>query len=76
MHGGHVIEAESADELFTLIAASVDALRRLAEPPLTTAMAVARLKRALPDPLRRIELRDLILDHVSDLVASLAVAEP
>jgi hypothetical protein len=75
-HGGHVIQAESADELFTLIAASVDALTRLAEPPLTTAMAVTRLKRALPDPLRRIELCDLILDHVSDLVDALADAEP
>ena len=61
-HDGHVITAESADELFTSIAASVDALTRLAEPPLTTAMAVARLKRALQDPLRRIELRDMVMD--------------
>lgn len=30
-HGGHVIQAESADELFTSLAASVDALTRLAE---------------------------------------------
>jgi hypothetical protein len=75
-HGGHVIQAESADELFTSLAASVEALARLAEPPLTTAMAVARLKRALPNPLRRIELRDLILDHTRDLADALFAAQP
>jgi hypothetical protein len=75
-HGGHVVTAASADDLFKSISASVDALARLAETPLTTAMAVARLKRALPDPLRRIELRDMILDHTSNLAASLIAAEP
>ena len=59
-HGGHVIQSDSADALFTDLLASIEALQRLAEPPLTTAMAVARLKRALPDPLRRIELDDLL----------------
>jgi hypothetical protein len=72
-HGGHVITAESADELFTSMSASVDALTRLAEPPLTTAMAVTRLKRALPDALRRIELRDLIRGYTKDLATALAV---
>ena len=76
MHGGHVIQSTSADDLFTQLASSVSALTRLAEPPLTTAMAVTRLKRALPDPLRRIELRDLILEHVKGLVKTLADAEP
>jgi hypothetical protein len=71
-NGGHIITADSADDLFTSISASVDALTRLAEPPLTTAMAIARLKRALPDPLRRIELHDVILDRVDDTFSSLA----
>ncbi|WP_205634669.1 hypothetical protein, partial [Mycolicibacter kumamotonensis] len=69
--GGQVIEAASADELFVDLSASLDALTRLAEPPLTTAMAVSRLKRALPDPIRRIELRDLILDYTADLAKTL-----
>ena len=64
LHGGHVVTAAHADDLFTSLASSIEALTRLAEPPLTTAMSIARLKRALPDPLRRIELRDLIVDHV------------
>ena len=75
-HGGHVIESESADQLFTDLLASIDALQRLAEPPLTTAMAIARLKRALTDPLRRIELRDMILDKVGELSRTLAGAAP
>jgi hypothetical protein len=75
-HGGHVIQAASADDLFSDLAASVNALTRLAEPPLTTAMATARLMRALPDPVRRIELNDLITDSVSQLVTALAEAQP
>lgn len=75
-HGGQVIASASADELFTELMESVDSLQRLAQPPLTTAMAIARLKRILPDPLRRIELRDLILDGVKQVASSLAGAAP
>lgn len=71
-HGGHIVESESADALFTDLLASIEALQRLAEPPLTTAMAVARLKRALPDPLRRIELHDLVMSSADPAVRSLA----
>ena len=70
--GGHVVEAQNADQLFVSLASSVQALQRLAEPPLETAMAVARLKRALPDPVRRIELQDLIDDKVNAAITSLA----
>jgi hypothetical protein len=72
-HDGHVIETESADELFKELLSDVEALEKLAEPPLTTAMAVARLKRALPDPIRRIELRDLIRGRAENATASLPV---
>ena len=34
------------------------------EPPLTTAMAVARLKRYLPNPVLRIDLHDLVMSKV------------
>lgn len=69
---GHTITAGSADELFTDLAARVDALDRLAQPPLSTAMAVARLKRYLPDPVRRIELHDLVMDATERAVSSVA----
>jgi hypothetical protein len=62
-HRGQVVAAASADDLFGRLAASIEALDRLTEPPLTTAMAVARLKRYLPDPVRRIDLYDLVMDH-------------
>jgi hypothetical protein len=58
---GHTIHALSADDLFRDLLASVEALDRLAEPPLTTAMAVARLKRYLPNPIHRIDLHDLVM---------------
>lgn len=74
-HRGHVIQAPSADELFGGLLASVDALDRLAEPPMTTAMAVARLKRYLPDPVRRIDLHDLVTDRV-DAVADQTAKQP
>lgn len=61
-HCGAVIPAASADALFSGLLERVDALERLAEPPLTTALAVARLKRYLPDPVRRIDLYDLVMD--------------
>ena len=66
--GGHIVESESADELFTNLFASVEALQRLAEPPLTTAIAVARLKRALLDPVKRIEVHDLVMGRVDTVL--------
>lgn len=72
MHQGNIINAESADELFKDLAASVEALEKLAEPPLTTAMAVTRVKRCLPDPVRRIELHDLVMDSVDRVANTIA----
>lgn len=72
---GAVIPADGADEMFTQVLANVESLERLAEPPLTAAMAVARLKRYLPDPIRRIELHDLVMSRV-DRVATSIEAQP
>jgi hypothetical protein len=72
VHRGNRIEAGSADELFADLSASVEALAELAEPPLTTAMAVARLKRCLPDPVRRIELHDLVMGSAEQIAVSVA----
>jgi len=74
LHGVHVVTAVSADELFTRLSGSIHALERLAEPPLTTAIALVRLKRFLPDPVRRIDLHDLVMGKTQEAVeASLAI---
>lgn len=64
---GEVLTAASADELFGKLVASIEALDRLTEAPLTTAMAVTRLKRYLPDPVRRIDLHDLVMQQVEQV---------
>nr|QJS06342.1 SIR2-like domain-containing protein [Cryobacterium sp.] len=62
-----VIPSTSADELFSGLVDRVDALERLKEAPLSTAVAVARLKRYLPDPRRHIDLEELVFAAVDDL---------
>ncbi len=69
---GLAIPSAGADELFTDLVGSIDALNRLAQPPLTTAMALARLKRCLPDPVRRIDLHDLLMDAADNVATSIA----
>jgi hypothetical protein len=61
---GLVIESAPAESFFPEIVDQLQALDVLADPPLTTALAVTRLKRFLPDPLRRIDLEDLVLGEV------------
>lgn len=69
---GQVIGVANADELFCELLHSVEALERLAEPPLSTAMAVARLKRYLPNPIRRIDLHDLVMNATEHVVQYIA----
>ncbi len=66
---GQTIDSPNADEMFADLLASLDALERLAAPPLTTAMAVARLKQYLPDPVRRIDLHDLVMNTVTEVAS-------
>lgn len=70
--GGQTIDRPSADDMFADLLASLDALERLAAPPLTTAMAIARLKQYLPDPVRHIDLYDLVIGAADDLAARIA----
>lgn len=72
---GRVIEASGADAMFEDLLGSVEALDRLSQPPLTTAMAVERLKRYMPDPVRRIDLHDLIMDAAVETASRIA-AQP
>ena len=56
-----VVPITDADQFFEDLADKVSALDDMrASPPLTTALAVAELKRFLPDPVQRIRLHDLV----------------
>ncbi|GAA1380722.1 SIR2 family protein [Luteococcus sanguinis] len=72
---GTMVPAAGADELFTELASNLTTLDKLAEPPLTTAMAVGRLKRYLPNPVHRIDLHDLVMAAV-DRAGEAARAQP
>ncbi len=66
-HDAVVIDGKNADELFTGLVSRVEALDRLTTAPITRDVAVVQLKRALPDPLRRIELFDLVDQAVTQI---------
>lgn len=64
----------TADRLFNDLAGSVEAIDQLREDTLSRDVAVTRLKRALADPTRQIEVHDLLdravhqaLDHLGSL---------
>lgn len=75
---GKILESPSADRMFTDLDDSLVALERLQVPRLTTDMAVAKLKRFLPDPVHRIDLHDLVIgeaDRVMDWLESSNIPE-
>ncbi|MBM7460754.1 SIR2 family protein [Rhodococcus coprophilus] len=57
---GATIEIQDADSFLRALADQLEILDRMANPPLTRDMAIGQLKRYLPDPLRRLDLRDLL----------------
>lgn len=64
-----VIEIESADQFFDAVAEKVKTLETFRQPhPLSTAVAVATMKRYLPSSENRIRLHDLIDDECVRLV--------
>jgi hypothetical protein len=69
--GINIVPAADADELFTGLLSSVEALDRLAEPPLSTAIALQRLKRYIPNPVHRIDLHDLMLTRIEPIAAAI-----
>lgn len=63
----------TSDASFDSLAAAVTALSDVADrEPQDTAIAVARLKRYLPDPIHRIRLEDLINDETEALIEQVA----
>jgi hypothetical protein len=71
-HRALVIEDAAANQFFPDLDGRVEALEALAAPPLSTAMAVARLKRSLPDPTRHIEVRDLFETEIGKIRSYIA----
>jgi hypothetical protein len=67
-HSAAVMDGVTADELFTDLESRIEALDRMTVAPVTRDTAVAQLKRYLPDPVHRIELRDLIDQTVTQVV--------
>ncbi|MCW2295353.1 SIR2 family protein [Rhodococcus erythropolis] len=61
---GTVVPIDGADTFFGHLADRLDVLDRMTSPPLTLDLAIGQLKRYLPDPARRIDLRDLFDDEI------------
>ncbi len=70
-HGAVALHGLTADDLFAGLLSRLEALDQLAEQPITANIAVQRLKRALPDPARRIELSDLVSRQIQRLVSQI-----
>lgn len=76
-HTATLIPGMTADEFFPDLVRRLEALDRLADAPVTREMAIARLKRSLPDPVRRIDLFDLfdLVDQTTGQVLDCATPE-
>lgn len=57
--GDFLVEDAGADEFFTDLVSRVQAIDNLAETPVSLSIKVARLRRALPDPVKHLEVRAL-----------------
>lgn len=69
--GGILIRSSDADSFFSTLTEQVQALEEFSAPhPLSSAAAVATLKRYLSEPRYRISLHDLIQREVDQVVAS------
>ena len=70
-HGAVSLPGQTAEDLFSGLESRLNALDRLADPPISADIALQRLKRALPDPNRRIELFDLLDNETQGLVSQI-----
>ena len=63
------VEIKDADTVFTSLADKVEVLFQATDQrPADTAMAVAQLKKYLPDPVHWIRLHDLVMDEVEAVI--------
>jgi hypothetical protein len=66
-----LVPIDGADEFFTSLVGKVKALAEAGDrDPLSTNLAIAELKRYLPDPVSRIRLHDLVLGEVDRTIAA------
>lgn len=72
--GAQLIEGQTADEFFPDLLSRVEALETMSESPDSVNLALARLKRALPDPVRYIDVRDIFDAELTKLSEYLAEA--
>src|SRR5439155_12593909 len=71
-----VVSIASADEFFADFAGKVTTLAEATDQrPLSTAMAVAELKRYLPDPSHRVRLHDLVMGEVARVIDDVALVD-
>lgn len=75
MRCASVLQGVTADETFTDLLSRLEALETMAAPPITRDIAVTRLEKALPDPVRRIEVSKLV-DQAVKTVADCAASRP
>lgn len=75
-HSAVVLENVTADEFFPDLLTRLDSLEKLAVPPITEAMAIARLKKLLPYRENHIELRDLLEDELKSITNAIAERSP
>jgi hypothetical protein len=69
-HSAAIVQGMTADELFTDLLRRLEALDHMSRPPISRDMAVVRLKRSLLDPVRRIEVFDLVDQAVTEIVGN------
>jgi len=69
--GAVAVPGVTADALFTRLLDQLAALDSLKAAPLTRELAVTQLKRFLPDPVKRIELDDLVTRELKTVEAAL-----
>lgn len=68
-----VVDIESADKFFGTVQEKVASIEQFSQPhPLSTASAVASLKRYLPEPRYRIQLSDLIDESVERVIGAVS----
>ncbi|WP_161972414.1 SIR2 family protein [Glaciihabitans arcticus] len=70
--GAQIMEGASADEFFADMLTRVEAVEAMSDSPQSLGVNISRVKRALPDPRRRIELRDLLDQQLGELRSHLA----
>ncbi|MFF2842523.1 SIR2 family protein [Paenarthrobacter sp. NPDC057981] len=75
-HNAVVLENVTADEFFPDLVTRLDSLEKLAAPPITEAMAIARLKKLLPYRENHIELRDLLDEELRPIARALSERSP